>query len=159
MKRTVLSISLLAGLGTAPLAAAGKPAPTVSVTNAWARETAPSQVNGGGFATIANTGTVDDRLVSAASPVASEVQLHTMSMDGGVMRMRQLTDGIAVPAGQTVMLKPGSLHVMFIGLKHPLKRGENVPVTLRFARAGTVKVNFAVQPVGAMGPGGRHGGH
>lgn len=157
MNRTVVSLFLAASLSAASLTAAAKP--VVTVTDAWARETAPGQVNGGGFAVISNKGSKDDRLVSGTSPVAAEVQLHTMSMDGGVMRMRQLVDGIPVPAGQTVTLKPGSLHVMFIGLKHPLKRGETVPVTLRFAKAGEIKVNFAVQPVGAMGPGGMHGGH
>ncbi|MEJ2410604.1 MAG: copper chaperone PCu(A)C [Novosphingobium sp.] len=161
MNRTLLSLALLASLSAVPLAAAGKPAASsaVTVADTWARETAPAQVNGGGFALISNMGREDDRLVSGTSPVAAEVQLHTMSIDGGVMRMRQLVDGIPVPAGQTVALKPGSLHVMFIGLKHPLKRGGTVPVTLRFAKAGAIKVSFAVQPVGAMGPGGMHEGH
>ncbi len=161
MNRTLLSLTLLASLGAVPLAAVAKSAmpSAVTVADAWARETAPAQVNGGGFALISNKGREDDRLVSGTSPVAAEVQLHTMSIDGGVMRMRQLVDGIAIPAGQTVALKPGSLHVMFIGLKRPLKRGETVPVTLRFAKAGAIKVNFAVRPVGAMGPGGMHGGH
>lgn len=161
MNRITVSLTLAVSLGTVSFAATAKPAapPAIAVTDAWARETAPGQVNGGGFAVISNKGVDDDRLVSGTSPVAREVQLHTMNMDGGVMRMRQLTDGIPVPAGQTVVLKPGSLHVMFIGLKRPLKRGEAVPVTLRFARAGSVKVSFAVQPVGAMGPGGMHAGH
>jgi copper(I)-binding protein len=102
--------------------------------------------------TIANSGKTDDRLIGASSPVAAEVQLHTMSMDGGVMRMRQLTDGIAVPAGGMAHLKPGSLHLMFIGLKAPLRRGTHVPVTLRFAKAGSVKVQFPVLPISATGP-------
>lgn len=160
MNRIFTSFILAASFAAVPFAGSAKPAaPAVTVTGAWARETAPGQVNGGGFAVIMNKGATDDRLVSGTSPVAAEVQLHTMSMDGGVMRMRQLVDGIPVSAGQPVELKPGSLHVMFIGLKRPLKRGETVPVTLRFIKAGTVKVNFAVQPVGAMGPGGMHGGH
>lgn len=161
MNRLAFFLTLGAALSAAPFVAAAKPAaqPAIVVTDAWARETAPGQVNGGGFAVISNKGAKDDRLVSGTSPVAREVQLHTMNMDGGVMHMRQLTDGIPVPAGQTVVLKPGSLHVMFIGLKRPLKRGEAIPVTLRFASAGELKVAFAVQQVGAMGPGGIHAGH
>jgi copper(I)-binding protein len=103
----------------------------IAVTNAWARETAPAQVNGGGFLTITNKGQAD-RLVSASSTVAPTVQLHTMSMDGGVMRMRELPDGIPVPAQSVVELKPGGMHIMFIGLKAPLKPGQSVALTLRF---------------------------
>lgn len=75
-----------------------------------------------------------------------------MSMDGGVMRMRQVTDGIGVPAKGSVELRPGSFHIMFMGLKRQLRQGERFPVTLRFQRAGRVTVQFAVQPVGSIGP-------
>jgi hypothetical protein len=84
--------------------------------------------------------------------VAAEVQLHTMTMDGGVMRMRQVEGGIAVPARGTLELKPGSYHIMFMGLKRQLRQGERFPVTLRFQRAGSVTVQFAVQPVTSTGP-------
>jgi copper(I)-binding protein len=163
MNRMFAPLAVALSLGTTATVAASKPAAApqanVAVSRGWARETAPGQANGGGFMVIANKGKHEDRLVSGKSPAAKEIQLHTMSMDGGVMRMRQLENGIAVPAGGSVALKPGSLHLMFIGLRQPLKRGAVVPVTLHFARAGDITVRLAVQPVGAMGPGGMHDGH
>lgn len=102
--------------------------------------------------TLVNHGAAEDRLLSGSTPVAAEVQLHTMSMDGGVMRMRQIQGGIAIPAGGTLELRPGSYHIMFMGLKRPLRQGERFPVTLRFQRAGTISVQFAVQPVSSTGP-------
>jgi hypothetical protein len=84
--------------------------------------------------------------------VAAEVQLHNMSVDNGVMRMRQVEGGIAVPAKGSLQLRPGSYHIMFMGLKRQLRQGERFPVTLRFQRAGSVTVQFAVQPVTSTGP-------
>jgi copper(I)-binding protein len=132
----------------------------IAVTNAWARETAPAQVNGGGFLTITNKGPAD-RLVSASSPVAPTVQLHTMSMDGGVMRMRELPDGIPVPAQSVVELKPGGMHIMFIGLKAPLKPGHSVALTLRFEKSGVVKLAMPVRAIAdtAQTMGGGHDHH
>jgi copper(I)-binding protein len=75
-----------------------------------------------------------------------------MTMDGGVMRMRQVEGGIAVPAKGSLQLRPGSYHIMFMGLKRQLRHGERFPVTLRFQRAGSVTVQFAVQPVTSTGP-------
>ncbi len=124
----------------------------LTIQHPWSRETAPGQAVGGGFMTITNKGASEDRLVSGTSPVAAEVQLHTMTMDGGVMRMRQVEGGIAVPARGALELKPGSYHIMFMGLKRQLRQGERFPVTLRFQRAGRVTVQFAVQPVTSTGP-------
>jgi periplasmic copper chaperone A len=124
----------------------------LTIQHPWSRETAPGQAVGGGFMTITNKGASEDRLVSGTSPVAAEVQLHTMTMDGGVMRMRQVEGGIAVPARCALELKPGSYHIMFMGLKRQLRQGERFPVTLRFQRAGRVTVQFAVQPVTSTGP-------
>lgn len=125
---------------------------SLAIEHPWSRETAAGQAVGGGFMTITNKGATEDRLVSGTSPLAAEVQLHTMSMDGGVMRMRQVEGGIAVPARGTLELKPGSYHIMFMGLKRQLRQGERFPVTLRFQRAGSVTVQFAVQPVTSTGP-------
>jgi copper(I)-binding protein len=86
-------------------------------------------------------------LISASSPVAGEVQLHEMSMEGNVMKMLQVKD-IAVPAGGSVELKPGGLHLMFMNIKAPLSAGETVPVKLKFAKAGEVEVRM---PVNVMG--------
>ncbi|GGZ07036.1 copper chaperone PCu(A)C [Novosphingobium colocasiae] len=124
----------------------------LTIQHPWSRETAPGQAVGGGFMTITNKGASEDRLVSGTSPVAAEVQLHTMTMDGVVMRMRQVEGGIAVPARGALELKPGSYHIMLMGLKRQLRQGDRFPVTLRFQRAGNVTVQFAVQPVTSTGP-------
>jgi copper(I)-binding protein len=146
------SVALFAAAAATPLLAQSVTAGQLVIDHPWSRQTAPGQKVGGGFLTITNKGKADDRLISASSPVAGEVQLHTMSMDGGVMRMRQLKDGISIPAGKSVALKPGGLHIMFIGLKRPFALGETIPVTLRFQRQGAVTVRFKVEPVGATGP-------
>lgn len=122
----------------------------IKIENAYTRATMPGQQVAGGFMKIENKGTTD-QLVSASSPVAGEVQLHEMAMEGNVMKMRQVKD-IAVPAGGSVELKPGGLHLMFMNIKTPLTAGETVPVKLKFAKAGEVEVKM---PVNAMG---QHGG-
>lgn len=155
-----LALCAAVGLSVTAAVAHGYRAGTIAIQHPWLRETAAGQTVGGGFLTIANNGTREDRLLSGTTPVAAEVQLHTMTMDGGVMRMRQVTDGIAIPARGSVELKPGGYHIMFMNLKRQLRQGESVPVTLRFARAGAITVRFAVQPVGATGPmEGGHAGH
>jgi copper(I)-binding protein len=101
----------------------------------------PGQQGGGGFLSLTSSG--GDRLIGGSTPLAQRFELHTMAMKGDVMEMRQI-DAIELPAGKTVELKPGGLHVMFIGLKQPLALGTKVPVTLRFEKAGEVKVEFEV---------------
>jgi copper(I)-binding protein len=129
----------------------------IAVTEPWSRETAEGQNAGGAFMTIANTGTAADRLTGGRTPVAGRVEIHTMSMDGGVMRMRQLEEGLEVPAGGEVTLKPGSFHVMLMDLKQPLKAGDKVPLALTFAGAGTIETQLDVRPAGEMVPGMTHG--
>ena len=126
---------------------------SVQIENAYTRATVPGQQAAGGFMKIESKGAAD-QLVSASSPVAGEVQLHEMAMDGNVMKMRQVKD-ITVPAGGAVELKPGGLHLMFMNIKAPLTAGETVPVKLKFAKAGEVEVKM---PVNAMGAGAGHGG-
>jgi periplasmic copper chaperone A len=111
--------------------------------------------NGGAFMRLINGGAQPDRLISATSPIARVVELHTHIREGDVMRMRPVND-IPVPAGQTVELRPGGLHVMLIGLTAPLQQGTRVPVTLRFERAGEVTVELAVEAAGARGSGHQH---
>jgi copper(I)-binding protein len=125
----------------------------IKVEHAYTRATVPGQQVAGGFMKIENKGGVD-LLVSASSPVAGEVQLHEMAMEGNVMKMRQVKD-IPVPAGGAVELKPGGMHLMFMNIKAPLTAGETVPVKLKFAKAGEVEVKM---PVNAMGAGAGHGG-
>ena len=122
--------------------------PPIQLSQAWARPTVEGQMAGGAFVRIANSGGAD-RLLSASSPAAKAVELHTMSMDGEVMKMRQL-DAIELPAGKTVELKPGGLHLMFMGLKAPLKAGATLPLTLKFEKAGELTVTV---PVAQQAPG------
>lgn len=137
--------------GTRDLQAASPEA--LRIDSPWARETAAGQRDGGGFMTIINDGKAD-QLVAASSPVSAEVQIHTVQMEQGMMRMRELPGGLPVPAASRVELKPGSLHIMFIKLNHPLKAGEQVPVTLKFRDAGEKTVTFEVRSVAAMQPAG-----
>ena len=158
MKSNTLLKALLIsaiGLGVSGMAnAQNAKVGSVQIENAYTRATVPGQQAAGGFMKIENKGAAD-QLVSASSPVAGEVQLHEMAMDGNVMKMRQVKD-IAVPAGGAVELKPGGLHLMFMNIKAPLTAGETVPVKLKFAKAGEVEVKM---PVNAMGnPGAGHGG-
>jgi len=149
MKRYLLHGAVL----VAAIAVAAQAAPrSISIEKPWARETVEGQAAGGGFMTIVNNGQREDQLVSASSPASHEVQIHTMSMDGGVMRMRQLTDGLSIPAKGKVELKPRGLHIMFIGLKKPLRPGTSVPVTLKFRHAGSMTAQFNVQAMTAPVP-------
>lgn len=116
----------------------------IAIGHPYARATAAGQPIGGGFMKLANDGPAADKLLSASAPVAGSVELHTMRMEGDVMRMRQV-DAIDLPAGATVELKPGGLHMMFIGLKQPLKAGDKFPLTLRFEKAGEVTVQVNVE--------------
>jgi len=114
------------------------------VHDAWARPTVQGQTVGGGYFRI-DGGPTADRWLAVSADIAQSVELHTMRMDGDVMRMRQL-DSVDVPAKQSVEFKPGGMHVMLIGLKTPLKVGNNFPMTLRFEKAGSVSVNVRVLP-------------
>ena len=127
---------------------------SIKIENAYTRATVPGQQVAGGFMKIENKG-IADQLVSVSSPAAGEVQLHEMAMEGSVMKMRQVKD-IAVPAGGSVELKPGGLHLMFINIKAPLSAGESVPVKLKFAKAGEVEVKMPVNAMGQAGGAAKH---
>jgi copper(I)-binding protein len=121
----------------------------LQITGAFSRATLPNAPVGAGYITIINTGTTDDTLVSATSPVAGITQIHEMKLEGDVMKMTELPDGIVIPAGQTVTLAPGGLHIMFMELTQPLVEGTLVPVTLTFATAGTVEIELEVGTINA----------
>ena len=115
----------------------------IDIGHPYARVTAAGQPTGGGYLRLENKGG-DDRLLSARAGVSASVELHSMTMEGDVMRMRQV-DGVALPAGKTVELKPGGFHIMFVGLKAPLKDGDKFPMTLKFEKAGEVEVTVNVE--------------
>lgn len=120
----------------------------IEIGHPWARSTAPGQAAGGGFLKLKNGGATADRLVAASAAVADRVELHSMKMEGDVMRMRQV-DGIDLPAGGSVALEPGGLHLMFLGLKQPLAAGSRFPLKLQFEKAGEVTVEVHVEAAGA----------
>ena len=108
---------------------------------------------GGGYFTITNGGNAADRLVGGASDVSNRFEIHEMSMDKGVMKMREITSGIEIKPGQTVRFEPSGSHIMFVGLKQPLKEGEHIKATVKFERAGNASVDFAVEGIGARSGG------
>lgn len=110
----------------------------------WARPSPMAKGVAAGFMTITNKGTADDRLVKASASISGKTQIHDMKMVGDVMKMQELSEGILIPAGQTVALKPKSLHLMFLDVKEELMEGEEFTGTLTFEKAGTVPVEFEV---------------
>lgn len=124
----------------------------LEISHPWTRATPPTAQTGGGFLTITNKGTTADRLIAARSTVSDKVEVHEMKMDGNVMRMRELEKGLEIPAGATVMLKPGGYHIMFMGLKAPLAKDAKVPVTLVFEKAGSLDIALDVEALGASAP-------
>lgn len=147
---------LAAALVAASVATAFAQAGSLKVEKPFARATAPGAAVGGGYATIVNTGSAADRLVGASSPAAARMEVHEMKMEGSVMKMREVK-GIDVPAGGKIELKPGGYHLMFMELKQPLKEGSKVPVTLKFEKAGEVKVELDVQGLAAGAAKGHEG--
>ena len=128
----------------------------INISLPFTRATLPNAPVAGGFLTIENTGTEADRLVSATSDIAGETQIHEMAMQGDVMKMRQLADGLEIPAGETVVLAPGGFHIMFMGLKQALVEGETITVTLTFEKAGTVDVVLPIEAAAADAPTAEH---
>jgi periplasmic copper chaperone A len=146
-----MSIKLLAFAAGLVAASAALAQPTqLDVANAWAGATPGKAENGAAYVTI--TSPTADRLVSANTPVAKKAELHTMSMQGMVMKMRPVS-GVDIPAGQPVSLKPGGEHIMLMGLNEPLLEGQSFPLTLDFEKAGPRTVTVTVEKAGAKGPG------
>lgn len=151
MKRRAL-LGAAAVLALAPVARAQGSG--VTVTAPWTRA-AGAGTTGVGYMTLRNGGAQPDRIVSARTPAARAVELHTHTREGDVMRMRPV-EAIDLPPGQEVRLAPGGMHLMLVGLAAPLRQGERVPVTLVLERGGEVQVELQVESAGARGPGGGH---
>jgi len=141
-----------------PATAADVTAGSLKISSAWARATPKGAPVGGGYFTITNTGTMPDKLIGGSSSVSSHFEVHEMSMDNGVMKMRPIAGGLEIKPGQTVTLAPGGYHIMLMGLKQPLVEGDHFKATLEFEKAGKVDVDFTVESIGAM-HGGDAGGH
>ncbi len=159
MKQTLAGCTLALILVAAPvslrLAANAVSLGSLKIENAFARPTPGGSTVAAGYVTIVNSGDVSDRLVSVTSDISAKTQIHTMKMENGVMEMRELPEGLAIPAGKTVALKPGGDHIMFVDIKHPVKSGDVIHATLTFEKAGKVDIAFkAAGSMGAMSPGG-----
>jgi len=141
-------LALVAGLVVASTALA-QPA-QLEVNNAWALATAGKADIGVAYVAIQSP--TADRLVSLSTPVAKKAELHTMSMQGMVMKMRPLSE-LDIPARQPVTLKPGGDHIMLMGLNQPLRAGQTFPLTLDFEKAGSRTVTVTVEKAGATAPG------
>lgn len=151
-RRLILAATL--SLAALPAMAHDYTVGDIAVGHPWTRA-AGANGNGAGFMVLRNTGSQPDRLISATTEAARRVELHTMTRDGDVMRMRPVQD-IPVAPGETVELRPGSFHIMMVGLTAPLQQGTRVPLTLRFERAGEVRVELAVEAAGARGGAHQH---
>lgn len=149
LPRGMLAALLWTGLALAAGQAAAAPprAGTVQVTRAWVRALPPNAPVAGGFAAIGNVGDSADILLGASSDEAARVELHEVRHEAGVMRMRPLADGLPIPAGASVELKPGGYHLMFIAPVRAFAAGERVHATLHFQHAGAIDVVFEVRTV------------
>jgi hypothetical protein len=153
MTRNTLVLSLALLLPACGAQAAEYKVGSIEISNPWARATPKGAEVGGAYMTIMNKGSAADRLIGGSSPAAAHLEIHRMTMEGGVMRMRPVTGGLEIKPGATVEFKPQSYHVMLIGLTHPLENGHPVKATLQFERAGKIDIEYQVEAMGAT-----HGG-
>ena len=164
---TLAAIALIAAIAALTLDA-GRPAAhdahdagaltlgDLTIEAAWTRATPGAARTGAGYLTVTNHGAAADRLIGGQAPFAERVEIHTVEMTDGVMKMRELADGLTIPPGETVVLKPGGYHIMFLDLREPLSAGETRTVTLTFDEAGSVEVPLPVAEVGTTES---HDGH
>jgi copper(I)-binding protein len=151
MIRTLLLITAIGLLFIAPSSRAEDVAVrNMEISAAWVRATPKGAPVGGGYMTITNKGTLPDRLVGGTSSASSRFEIHEMSMDNGVMKMRPVSGGVEIKPGQTVKFDPAGYHLMFVGLKKPFVRGKHVEATLQFEKAGKIAVDFIVEGIGAQ---------
>ena len=146
------AVFLIGGMAAAETYSAG----SLQIVSPWARATPKGSTVSAGYLTIINKGQEPDRLTGGSLLSASRFEVHGTVTENGVARMRQVTS-LEIKPGETVELKPVGMHVMFMGLKQPMAQGQTVKGTLVFEKAGTVAIEFSVQPPGATSGG--QGGH
>jgi len=158
MTRSLLALlaASIAAL-TSPSLAAEFKSGDISIENPWTRATPKGAEVGAGYLTVHNNGAAPERLTGGSADFAS-VEVHEMKTENGVMKMREMKDGLAIPAHGTVRLAPGGYHLMFTHLTKPLMKGEKVKATLNFEHAPPLPVEFTVEGMGASGPAGAKGG-
>jgi periplasmic copper chaperone A len=165
MTRTAIlrGLTAAAALAAVQLAAAAAQAAdydvgSIHISQPWARATPKGAASAAAYMTITNNGNTADKVNCVSSDAAGECQIHTMTMDNGVMQMRPVEGGLEIKPGETVTLKPGSFHMMLTNLKHPLEQGSAMKATLKFDNAGTVDVEYPIAAIGAPAPGAAAGG-
>jgi hypothetical protein len=151
MKPAISLVALALLLSAGHAVAADYKVGNIEISAPWTRATPKGSEVAGAYMTITNKGTTTDRLVAGSSPVAAKFELHTMTMEQGVMKMRPMQGGIEIKPGATVEFKPQGMHVMLVGLKGPLQQGQEVKATLEFEHAGKVEIEYPVQAIGASG--------
>ena len=158
------ALTLLATAGSTQAQAHDYALGDIKIEHPWSRATPGGTKVAGGFMKITNNGKVTDRLIGGTFIAAGQFEVHETQMKDNVMRMRRLEKGLEIPPGATVELRPGSYHVMFIGLQSGLKEGERIKGTLVFEKAGKVEVEYKIEalgsnPAGAKAGAGHHSGH
>lgn len=160
MRRMIVTsfwVALIACIAGASARAEDVKAGDLVISQAWTRATPNGAKIGAGYFTIENKGKTADKLIGVTGEVSDKIEVHEMSMNNGVMKMRPVDGGLVIEPGKTVKLGPNGYHLMIMDLKSPLKQGGKVPVTLEFEKAGKVAVTLDVQGIGAQGPGGGDG--
>ena len=147
-----------AQLSTLEARAADYDVGSIHISQPWARATPKGASSGAAYMTVTNNGKTPDRVNCVSSDASAECQIHSMTMDNGVMVMRPVEGGLEIKPGETVTLKPGGFHMMLLNLKHPLEQGNSLQATLKFDSAGTVQVDYPIAAIGAAAPGMPAGG-
>ncbi len=150
MLKSLAALAAFAFVSISPAVAQEFKAGAIKIEAPWTRATPTGSKVGGGFMKLQNTGKEPDRLIGGSATVAGTLEVHEMAMIDNVMRMRELEKGLEIKPGQSVELKPGSYHVMFMNLKQPMKEGDKVKGTLVFEKAGKVEVEYTVRGMGAQ---------
>ena len=156
--KTTIAAMLALFMSVAASAAADVKVGALQIAAPWARATPKGAAIGGGYLKITNSGAASDRLIGGSTAIASRLEVHEMSMSDGTMKMRHLASGVEIKPGESVELKPGGIHLMFVQLKEQLKQGQHLTATLEFEKAGKVDVGFDVAGIGAT-QGGAASGH
>jgi copper(I)-binding protein len=146
---------LAAALALLPVTAAAQDYTigTLQISQPWSRMPPPAAKAAVGFMTLTNIGTEADRLIGGTVTVADKFEMHAMAVIDGVMQMRELAEGLEIKPGETVQFKPGSHHMMFVGLKQQPKAGDRLKGSLVFEKAGSIDIEYKVEPMGARGTG------
>jgi len=149
MRPIVFFFTAAFGLAVTAASAGDYKAGSLDISDPWSRATPKGSSVAAGYMTIKNSGSTSDRLINGSSDVASKFEVHEMRMENGVAKMRPVKGGLEIKPGETVELKPGSFHVMFVGLKKPLSGGDHFKATLVFEKADQVSVDYAVRAMGS----------